>query len=135
MWKYGDFRFTRHDLEILTLGTKGAHSVTFSPDAKRILSVGRKVKLWDAEKGTEILTLKGHKSRVNSGAFSPDGKRIVSGSSDKTIKIWDPSTGQEAITLRGHTSAVTSVAFSPDGKRIVSGSRDKTVIVWDARTD
>ena len=67
-------------------------------------------------------------------AFSPDGKRIVSGSWDKTVKVWDAATGQETLTLKGHTGAVTSVAFSPDGKRIASGSEDKTVKVWDAAT-
>ena len=38
------------------------------------------VKVWDADTGTEILTLKGHTGQVSSVAFSPDGKRIVSGS-------------------------------------------------------
>ena len=60
--------------------------------------------------------------QVLSVAFSPDGKRIVSGSDDGTIKVWDAATGQETLTLKGHSSAVNSVAFSPDGKRIVTGS-------------
>ena len=55
-------------------------------------------------------------------AFSPDGKRIVTGSGDKTVKVWDAGTGQETLTLKGHTGMVSSVAFSPDGKRIVTGS-------------
>ena len=67
-------------------------------------------------------------------AFSPDGKRIVTGSGDETVKVWDAETGQEVLTLKGHAGAVISVAFSPDGKRIVSGSEDRTVKVWDAET-
>ena len=54
-------------------------------------------------------------------AFSPDGRRIVSGSGDKTMKVWDAATGQETLTLRDTPNSV-SVAFSPDGRRIVSGS-------------
>ncbi|MBT4691813.1 MAG: hypothetical protein HOB73_00530, partial [Planctomycetaceae bacterium] len=46
-------------------------------------------KVWDAETGQEMLTLKGHTSHVRSVAFSSDGKRIVSGSHDNTVKIWD----------------------------------------------
>jgi WD40 repeat protein len=71
---------------------------------------------------------------VNSVAFSPDGTRIVSGSSDKSVRVWDASTGAELKVLNGHTSAVYSVAFSPDGTRIVSGSSDNSVRVWDAST-
>jgi WD40 repeat protein len=70
---------------------------------------------------------------VFSVAFSPDGKRIVSGG-DTTAKVWDAHTGRNTLTLQGHTGTVSSVAFSPDGKRIVSGSYDKTVRVWDAHT-
>ena len=63
----------------------------------------RPLKVWDADKGQEVLTLKGHTDDVNSVAFSPDGKRIVSGSGDKTVKVWDADKGQEILTLKGHT--------------------------------
>ncbi|KIN97752.1 hypothetical protein M404DRAFT_159655, partial [Pisolithus tinctorius Marx 270] len=79
------------------------------------------------------LYLQGHDTGVNSVAFSPDGKRIVSGSWDNTVRVWDVERGvQIGSPLEGHTQPVNSVAFSPDGKRIVSGSWDNTVSVWDA---
>jgi len=87
------------------------------------------------------MTLQGHSERVYSVAFSPDDKRIVSSSKDKTIKIWDAATGAELMTLRGHSNQVYGMAISSDGKhivsdgkRIVSGSADGTVKVWDAAT-
>jgi WD40 repeat protein len=67
-------------------------------------------------------------------AFSPDSRRIVTGSQDKTAKVWDAATGQELLTLKGHTGGVRSVAFSPDGTRIVTGSDDRTAKLWDAVT-
>ena len=82
----------------------------------------------------EPLTLKGHRGAVKCVSFTPDGKRIVSGSGDKTVKVWDAQTGQETLTLKGHLDNVNGVSFSPDGKRIVSGSYDKTVKVWDVAT-
>ena len=72
----------------------------------------------------------GHQADVNAVAFSPDGKRIVSGSDDNTLKLWDTS-GNLLYTLAGHQADVNAVAFSPDSKRIVSGSDDNTLKLWD----
>ena len=73
----------------------------------------------------QLAVLKGHINSVTSVAFSPDGKKIVSGSYDQTIRVWDAETGKEIIQpLEGHSGYVNSVAFSPDGKKIVSGSYD-----------
>ncbi len=77
------------------------------------------------------MTLRGHDEVVYLVAFSPDGKRIISGSRDNTIKVWDAATGAELMTLRGH-DGLDSIAFSPDGKRIFSASDDKTIKIWDA---
>ena len=72
---------------------------------------------------------------MSSAAFSPDGKRIVTASEDKTARIWDAATGRPiGEPLEGHEKEVTSAAFSPDGKRIVTASEDKTARVWDAET-
>ena len=63
---------------------------------------------------------------MHSAAFSPDGKRIVTASGDKTARIWDAATGQPiGEPLKGHEDAVYSAAFSPDGKRIVTASRTR----------
>jgi dipeptidyl aminopeptidase/acylaminoacyl peptidase len=83
-------------------------------------------------------TFLGHTNLVSSVSFSPDGKRIASGSTDGTVKVWDAASGQDLLTLKGHTRAVWSVSFSPDGKRIASGSggflrpTPGEVKVWDA---
>jgi WD40 repeat protein len=88
------------------------------------------VKVWEVTTGKEVFTLRGHSMMVFSVAFSPDGRRIVSGSFDGTVKLWDAATGEEVLTLRGHQSGVLAVAFSPDGHRIAAGSW--TIKVWDA---
>ncbi len=88
----------------------------------------------------ELFTLSGYSNSVNSVAWSPDGKRLASGSGDNlasgsgdnTIKVWDAASRQVIHTLRGHTGYLFSVAWSPDGKRLASASGDATVRVWDA---
>jgi WD40 repeat protein len=67
-----------------------------------------------------VAIIEGHSNMVSSVAFSPDGKRIVSGSWDKSIRIWDADTGSKILELRGHSNWIRSVASSPDGKRIAS---------------
>jgi WD40 repeat protein len=70
---------------------------------------------------------------LNSAAFSPDGKRIVTASEDDTVRVWDAATAKEIAVLRGHENRVYSAAFSPDGTRIVTASGDKTARIWNAR--
>ncbi|KAH8055803.1 hypothetical protein JL722_8156 [Aureococcus anophagefferens] len=62
--------------------------------------------------------------KVYGVAVFPDGRRVVSGSHDKTVKVWDAATGE----------CVNCVVVFPDGRRVVSGSDDKTVKVWDVAT-
>ena len=64
-------------------------------------------------------------------AYSPDGKRIVSGRGDK-VMMGGAAEGQKLVPLTRYTSVFNSVAERRDGKRIVTGSGDNTVKVWAA---
>ena len=96
--------------------------VAFSPNGKQIASTsGKWIRLWDVATGSESQTLRGHDSEVITVTFSPDGKRIVSGSKGDAVKIWDSTTGLEVTTLRVN-GKVWGLCFSPDGKTIATKS-------------
>ena len=68
----------------------GGLGVAFTPDGRRIATSGldRTVRIWEAETGQEVFTLRGHTNGVISVAFSADG-RLATGSTDGTARIWD----------------------------------------------
>ena len=74
-----------------------------------------------------------HGGRVNSVAFSPDGKLVATGSSDKTARVFEAATGREVSRLADQ-NGVNAVAFSPDGKLVATGSWDNTARVVEAAT-
>ncbi len=75
--------------------------------------------------------LRGHEGPVKLAVFSPDGRRIVTGSNDGTARVhWVDGSGP-AVVLRGHEDWVDTASFSPDGTRVVTGSADGTARVWN----
>jgi WD40 repeat protein len=113
-------------------------AVAFSPDGRLALSstgddqgAEFTIHVWEVKTGKEIRSLEGHSGKVWGAVFSPDGKRILSCSQDRTLRVWDVETGKELKSLEGHPEGVLTVAISPDGKRALSGGWDQTVRLWD----
>src|SRR6202011_6232664 len=94
------------------------------------------MKLWDATSGAMVRECKAYKEKdfekvhrdgIFSLAFSPDGKTLVSGSSDRSIKVWNVADGSVIRDLVNpnlkpgpwpvaHPGWVYGVRFLPDGR-------------------
>jgi WD40 repeat protein len=82
------------ETELYTI-TAGAATVAFSPNGSRIATAGFDVAgVWDAQTG-DLVFLAGHPRGVDSAAFSPDGRFLVTGGSDGRFRVWDAETGAE----------------------------------------
>lgn len=90
---------------------KAVNHVTFSPDGLYIASSGwdNHVKLWRAQDGRFITSLRGHVGAVYISAFSPDSRFLVSGSKDTTLKVWDVNARKLKENLPGHLDEVFAV--------------------------
>ncbi len=75
-------------------GYNGPVSIALSRDGTRLAAgflnhwKNPSVHLWDLTTG-EVATRRGHRAPVTRLAFSPDGRRLVSGSLDTTALVWD----------------------------------------------
>ena len=92
---------------------------------------GHMARLYDFSTGRLVKLLKGHTTIVNTMAFSPDSRRLISGASDNAAIIWDVDNQRLQHRLAGHTDIIHAVAFTPDGARAVTGSNDTTLRLWN----
>src|SRR5260221_13762326 len=81
--------------------------------------------------GSRLYTYRGQTDYVFTVAWSPDGKRIVSGGNDGTAQVWNAANGGDAYIYNGHTAAVSKERWSPDGKRSASASQAETCLRYN----
>jgi WD40 repeat protein len=131
----------------LTRDTRIGRAV-FSPDGERLASYSNErakdtrpglVEVWDATSGELLFVRKAHSAPVTCIAYSPDGKRLASGSEHGTVIVRDAVTGEEIFSLVAHRKEgysihpISSIAFSPDGNQLATASWDGTVKIWDVK--
>jgi WD40 repeat protein len=107
-------------------------TVTNTLTADQALETALVVTPTPASVRVESMTLRGHRDRISSVAWSPDGTRLASsgGWDDQTIRIWDPESGEELLSLDLNRNP-WSVAWSQDGAYLFADGYFNRIIVWE----
>jgi WD40 repeat protein len=132
-----------HLLRTLKGHTKRLTDIAFSPDGKRLASVGgdATLRVWEVATGKELHALPTAQDvTIQAVTFSPDGQVLASAGWDATVRLWDPATGRKVRTLRASgfdQDIVYSIAFSPDSKKLlavgqlVAAGLNEPILVYD----
>ena len=136
-------------------------SAAFSPDGKKVITAGsgersvtigslfgekilvaeddKTYRIWDVETGKELKKSEEHLNGIDSVAFSPDEKRIITTGVTSGADIWDAVTGEQLYQLNEVFAimhfTIESACFSPDGKKIVTTAHTlRHAQIWDAES-
>ena len=120
---------------LFALKASDAATVVFSPNGELLATTSQSNKtklaqIWKAENGELVAALPRIKDedRAFSLVWSPDGKLLITASSDR-VKIWNAK-GELLQTLE---DAVFPARFSRDGKLLATGGKNDVGYVWQIR--
>ncbi|MEX0642094.1 MAG: DUF1549 domain-containing protein, partial [Pirellulales bacterium] len=116
-------------------------SVRFSPDGTKLAVTGGRpaqmgeVQIWNVADRKLLLSLPVTNDTIYGASWSPDGKRIAFGCTDKTVRAIDSETGEQVLYQLAHGDWVLDTVFSVDGSQLVSVGRDMTVKLIEVATE
>ena len=134
-WDLSNFQMTRSWGGPGSTGTNSTSDAAFSPDGKFFASSYNNgfATLWETARPQNVVTFHAFLGGVTSVAFSPDSKRLATGSTGKeAVKLWDVESQQEVLTLEGHGMLFFPSAFSSDGNVLGSMNMDGALHLWRA---
>lgn len=125
---------------------KEIRDIVISQDGSRLASAGEKtIRIWDIATGEVKVAMTAYSGRVSCLAFSPDGRRVISGGVEDDneqfsylnrapVKIWDVATGEMLLSLEGLTQSISMVSFGKKGKKILGVGKEGTMVWNSSRT-
>ncbi|HVT27694.1 MAG TPA: c-type cytochrome domain-containing protein, partial [Lacipirellulaceae bacterium] len=115
-------------------------SVRFSPDGTKLAVTGGRparsgeVQIWDVAGHKLLLSVPVTNDSVFGASWSPDGKRVAFGCTDKSVRAIDAGTGAQVLYQQSHDDWVLGTAFSTDGTHLVSVGRDMSAKLIEVAT-
>jgi hypothetical protein len=107
---------------------------TASPDGRTFLAGISDYWLWDVETGVRSTTQIAHEEKIFALEFSPNSRRLVTGSGDFSARVWDGRTAAPITGPLEHYHTVFTIDFHPDGQRFVTSSSDGYARIFDSST-
>ena len=119
----------------IEIGEAPVNAIAYSRSTNQIaVAAVNSIYIYDASTYKKQMVFTEHTDSVLSVAFSPNGKLLISGGSDKTVRLWQVDKGKLIRTRAKHEAPVNTVAFSVDGKRFWSASSENdTIRSWHSR--
>jgi WD40 repeat protein len=125
-------------VETFTDRAKFIRAIAFCDGGSRLIAASADgvASVWSLDPKSKVpaVELRGHLEDITTFSLSPDGRRVATGSLDRTVRLWDLQVANPSgtsIVLRGHEEAVNAVAFDPCGRWLVSAGFDRTLRAWD----
>ncbi|KAF8834409.1 WD40 repeat-like protein [Paxillus ammoniavirescens] len=108
------------------------YCVRYSPSGDRIASGAASLQIWNAETGSEILSIRN--SLVNSVAWTADGTHVIGGALH-SVTIWNSYNGEQLRTWKYDDINFIQLSFSPTGTYLATCNwSEKTAFVFDVLT-
>ncbi|KAJ1891267.1 hypothetical protein LPJ66_007015, partial [Kickxella alabastrina] len=109
----------------------------YNPSGSRLAVVdeGGSLSLFDTARNVAMAVLRrwrAHDHAVFDGAWSPDGRSLLTAAADDTCRLWDAERATLCAEFRGHTKTVRAVDWLQP-QCFASGARDGAVLLWDLR--
>ncbi len=103
-------------------GGRGILAVSYNPAGTRAVTAGRDndTALFDTKSSARLGYFKGHEDWVISSIFSPNGKWVVTSSSDRTVRVWNPNNFKEVLKLDNQKAIGSPLVFTADGKYLIT---------------
>lgn len=107
-----------------------------SPDGRTVAlgHLDSRISLWDTRTGERTGWLHGHFRSVNDLAWTADGQKLFSVSSDHTVRRWDLRERRLEVTWTNLNQPVWTLSVTPDGRRVAAVDFSGQVAVWDGRS-
>ena len=105
--------------------------LVITPDSKRLIAACFSEHFaWDLHTGTKVSSWKTSGS-VRALAATPDGSKVLCGSSSYDVEIWDIETGSQLAVLDNDAGAIYSFAITPDGRYVICAGDSGNISIWD----